>query len=379
MNLITKHICKKYLTLISKNKKFDGSIILITHILPNQVQYFDAIAKFAPIFAIIAIPYSRDSFTTQQLKHKYSILTPTLSKLTDEKYLAKILIKATNSGPVVIQEIGGYCAKALQHLPKKNLQNICGIVEDTEDGYRYYKNLKTAPCPIISVARSSLKTAEDALVGGSCLFSTEKIIRELNLRIEGKQALVLGFGKIGRGLAHALQRRSCRVYVYDTNHIRRLHALSEGFAIPDKNTALNSSDLIFGATGLCSLNASDFIHIRNGAFLISCSSKKKEFNLKAMWSQYQVKEIENHVEYCKNKHNAFYLLAGGYPINFLDNSSIGPLLTLTHAEMLIAIQKLATQKCEPKLQQLDEATRFHLAEVWLQHFLDPISGHYKHE
>ena len=189
--------------------------------------------------------------------------------------------------------------------------------------------------------------------------------------------MVLGFGKVWRSLAHALQRRSCRVSVCDTDAIRRLQALSEGFVIPNKNIALNSSDLVFGATGFCSLKDKDFPYIRNGAFLISCSSKKHEFDLESMRSQYRATKIAKNVERLENLSNHFYLLGKGTPINFLDGSAIGPLLFLSHAEMLLAIQKLVNRECEIKLQQLDEQTRQHLATIWIEHFLDQTSGHYK--
>ncbi len=52
-----------------------------------------------------------------------------------------------------------------------------------------------------------LKETEDFLVGSSCLFSTGRLLREAGFLIDGKQALILGFGKVGRGLAHALLRR----------------------------------------------------------------------------------------------------------------------------------------------------------------------------
>ena len=82
------------------------------------------------------------------------------------------------------------------------------------------------------------------------------------LTIEGKKALVLGFGKIGRGLAYALHRRSCLVSVYDTNPIRRIQALSEGFNITEKILGLGENDLIFGATGNYSIKVS-FTEIYN--------------------------------------------------------------------------------------------------------------------
>lgn len=62
-------------------------------------------------------------------------------------------------------EIGGYFAPVLQDLRTEFAQDFLGVVEDTEIGHRRYQEAQPLPCPVVSVARSTLKAAEDSLVG----------------------------------------------------------------------------------------------------------------------------------------------------------------------------------------------------------------------
>jgi adenosylhomocysteinase len=374
LNLMSK-TAEKYFCACSngvgRNNKV--SLLLITHILPTQPPFFSVLSKLLSIDSIIAIPYSIDKASLEELSSHFQVITPTFKELSESDYLLSKLKQITSKGPIIIQEIGGYCAKWLKELPEKNLKNILGIVEDTEKGHRSYENIES-PCPVISVARSSLKSSEDALIGAACLFSTERIVRKIGLAVEGQRIIVLGFGKIGRSLCFAAQRRSCLVSVFDTDPIRLIQASSEGFSIAKREKVLSQVDFIFGTTGNCSVARDDFPKIKSGAILISCSSKNVEFDLEGLKKDYQLEEVEKDVTFCKNNDNYFYLLGNGFPINFLDHSAIGPTIALSQAEMLVAIQKLLAEKLSPGLHQIDEETRRKIASRWLEYFSDPLGN-----
>jgi adenosylhomocysteinase len=280
--------------------------------------------------------------------------------------------------PTIILEIGGYFAVILNELEQALGNNLIGIVEDTENGHRQYEQLKSLPCPVVSIARSDLKKAEDSLIGNACLFSTEKIIRETGYIIEGRRALVLGFGKIGRGLAQALARRNCHVDVNDSNPIKLTEAISEGFYIPEKTESLKNADIIFGTTGKTSISEEEYRYIKNGAILVSCSSKDVEFDLPFLRANYEIKEIfPNYTKY-NNENKNFYLLAKGYPINFIDGSALGPSLALSQSEIILAIKNICELNRQGKkgMFTLDSKEKRMLAKIWLKHFCDPVTGYY---
>ncbi len=359
--------------------KCHTQIVIITHILPDRPELLEAIASIAPIALIVAIPYSIEHTALSSLQEKYTIVTPTLDELLNPHFLSDMNIKNIDpSISIIILEIGGYFASALELLKNRTNNNLIGIIEDTETGHRQYEKMTQLPCPVISVARSSLKETEDALVGNSCLFSAESLLRQAGFLMEGKRALVLGFGKVGRGIAHALLRRHCPVSVYDKASIRRVLALSENFHVPEKKDALSQAEIIFGATGNFSLKAEDYPLLKKGAVLISCSSKTIEFDLDFLKKHYDRVEVFTNFDMYQNNEHFFYLLGKGKPINFLDGAVIGPVLALVQGEIIFAIKTLFNLKDQTGIFEVNEQDRQLLADKWLYYFCDPSTGYYRH-
>ncbi|MCD6045576.1 MAG: adenosylhomocysteinase [Gammaproteobacteria bacterium] len=355
-------------------------LVILTHILPDRPELLAAISKIAPIALVIAIPYSIEEKTFIQLEKQYNFLKLSLEEMNNPEILYHKFIEQIDlETPVIILEIGGYFAPILEQLHSRLGSKLLGVIEDTETGHRQYEKLKAIPCPIVSVARSFLKESEDCLVGSSCVFSTENLIRKSGFLLDGKQILILGFGKIGRGLAQALLRRGQSVSVYDADPSKRILARSEGLKIVEKETALHNADLIFGATGNYSIRESDFKHIKKGAILASCSSKQIEFDMAYIKENYIRADIFDH--YTRYSHNGhyFYLLAEGKPVNFLDDAIIGPVLALVQAEIIYAVKTVIDLKGMPGLHEVSSSDRKILADLWLNHFLDPISGTYLNE
>lgn len=358
----------------------DVNLIVLTHLLDDRAELLNALNRVAPINAVIAIPYSVRQSTYDILKENYCILTPSLAELYDKAYLHRVLDKYAKNKPIILLEIGGYFAKVLPYLSSNLKDKLLGVIEDTELGHReYLHHHKNITCPIVSVARSILKETEDFLVGSSCLFSTEKILRDSGFPIEGKRSLVLGFGKIGRGIAHSLLRHHCPVLVYDTDPIKRINALSEGFQIPDKQKAFAEAEVIYGTTGTCSIKKEEITNIRQGAILVSCSSKDIEFDLAYLDTHYQKETLATDLSRYRNARHTLYLAGAGRPVNFIDGAVIGPVLALVQAEIMLAIPKILSLNGQRGMYETDLATKQLLAEKWLHYFCDGLTGRYKHD
>ena len=251
MQTFLRELRNRYFTCIADIVgKQDIQFVVLTHLLDDRPELLEALSRIAPISLLIGIPYSIHQPTLELLQKTFPVETPSLDNLYDNEYLVSLVADNIDPDkPVVILEIGGYFAPLAKTLQTRLGGKLLGIIEDTEAGHRRYEEyLATLPCPVISVARSELKETEDHLVGSSCIYSTERMLRDLGFPLEGKSALVLGYGKVGKGVAYSLYRRHCPVAVYDINSIRRINALSEGFKVLNKRLALTESELIFGAT-----------------------------------------------------------------------------------------------------------------------------------
>lgn len=356
-----------------------GGMIVLTHCLPDRPELLDALNEICRISLVIAIPYSTNAAVYKAIEKEYSVVAPSMEQLTDPAQLVELIRPSINRFSTYILEIGGYFASALQLLHDEFGESIVGLVEDTENGHQRYEAILPAPYPVVSVARSTLKRAEDALVGPSCVFSIERIFRERGTLLQGRRALVLGYGKVGRGAAHILRGKGCQVTVYDTSKVACALALAEGFLIPQRTTALASADLIVGCSGSRSLDIADVGLLQDGVYLASCSSKRVEFPVEGLSASAHRHTEEGGVNSYEIEGKEINLIANGAPVNYLDNAVIGPLLTLVQAEILFAVEQLINFGPTLALQSINEvpeAEREGIATLWNDHFCNAASGAY---
>lgn len=356
--------------------RLDGSIIFLTHLLPDRLELVPAMARVASIAKIIAVPYSIDHPTLGSLRSSYDVATPQLAELLDPEYVLGLIRRIGMRTPFVIVEVGGYFAKALNTLKAEYDDGFMGVIEDTESGHRRYLAAQPLPCPVLSVARSNLKRPEDALVGASCLHSVEKILREYGLPFGPEPALVVGYGPVGAGVASALRQRGCFVSVYDVDPLRRVLALSHGFPIPERKIALSAARMIFGATGDFSIAGEDFELLQNGTVLASCSSKELEFDVEHLRQTHIEEPILPGFSAYRRHGRTLYLISDGQPVNFRDSAVLGPALALVQAGILVSLKHLPALIGRPGIYELDLETQSSLTRQWINHFCDQNEGIY---
>ena len=353
--------------------RFNGKFIIVTHILNDREELLDAISQIGQVALVIAIPYSIDMPTLESIRKKYHLIAPSLSEMRDEGFLMDIVSKViTNKEDhLIILEIGGYFAQLVKRLREELGERFVGVVESTEAGHRQYeRRLSSLSCPVISVCRGSLKRTEYSVVGSSCVFSAERLIRKAGFLLQGKNALVIGFGKVGQGLARSLFRFNCNVAVYDTNPILRVLAYSEGFQTPEKEEAISSAQIIFGATGNESISSHEIPLIKKGCILVSTSSKDIEFDMNFINENYSAETPIENIDIYSREDHFFYVLAQGLPINFLDGAVMGPVLALVQSEIIFAIKTLMETDGYKQngIFEVAETDRKMLANKWLRYF-----------
>lgn len=357
----------------------DIGFIAIQHCLKDLPHLLHSLSEIGEVLAVICIPYSIDEQALQDIRDKFTIYLPTMDQLYDNTYLSNIVAGHSSSKDIVLVEVGGYFAQCAKELCKTSNGRIIGIIEDTEAGHRRYASTEELPFPVISVARSQLKAAEDAVIGPSTVFSIEKALRAIDKPIEGLQATVLGYGKIGRGAALALRAKNCVVSIFDTNPAIRIQALAEGHKIPSRNNALENADLIIGASGYQSLDGGDLHLLKRGVVLASCSSKQIEFDIQSIKKECNVQaQITKCITCYASNAIRLLLLRDGMPVNFMDGSIIGPLISIVHAEIILSIKTLIELHGEAAVGLKENSTDIKqlAAHMWLSEFIDERSGRY---
>ena len=129
--------------------------------------------------------------------------------------------------------------------------NILGVTEETTTGVaRLYQMVETGelPFPAINVNDSVTKSKFDNLYG--CRESlVDSIKRATDVMVAGKQALVIGYGDVGKGSAQSLRGLGATVCVAEVDPICALQAAMEGFRVVRLEDVVDQMDIFVTATG----------------------------------------------------------------------------------------------------------------------------------
>lgn len=153
--------------------------------------------------------------------------------------------------PNMILDDGGDITLVLHDKYHTELKNIKGISEETTTGVLRLNEMAAAgklACPAINVNDSVTKSKFDNLYG--CRESLiDGIKRGTDVMIAGKNAVVVGYGDVGKGCAQALKGMGATVYVTEIDPICALQAAMEGYHIVTMEEAAPLGNIFVTCTG----------------------------------------------------------------------------------------------------------------------------------
>ena len=366
-----------YENIISKARTTGENYIavVVSHIIPDAVHYLRAIDTIVPIQTIVPKPNSIDEKTYTIVRKDFKISHVCREDMAQDTENEVIRILENTDEKILLFDIGGYFAHIHETWPVTILERIALIIEDTENGYQKYEHVigdserkkQNYPFKVVSVARSPLKENEDFLVGQSVFFSADALMREDGKLIQYLKCGILGYGKIGRSIASHLLQRGVKPAVYDTNPLKRVSAFNELNRIPDRDSIIKESDILFSATGNKSLKIEDFRELKNGCYIFSVTSSDDELELE-FTGEYEKQEVRKHIfKYSNENMNYFFLVNDGNAVNFIYNAVMGDFIHLVRAEMILAINGLPGY-APGKISTVPTDIRENIAESWLKVF-----------
>lgn len=342
---------------------------LITHLLPERPAFVRAVAAVSDLRAVLPKPKSVAAAARRETERIVPVDQLSRDLFRDPDTATRYLESRAAGADVVLLDVGGYFAPALDALCDRFSGRVLGVVEDTENGHRRYAGIGKLPCPVVSVARSPLKDPEDFLVGQSIVFSAEALLRGRGDILHGRPALVFGFGKLGSSIARLLHAKGVHVTVYDIDPVRRAQALSQGFTVArDRDQAISAAGLVLCATGSLSLRGEDFPKLRNGSYVATVTSSEDELELDGLPDGYHRAVVSDHVTRYMTTGHYFYLLNNGNAVNFVHGAGVGPFIFLVQAEILAAVRFLARGGVEPGIHEVAAEDRNVIAATWLNHY-----------
>ena len=130
-------------------------------------------------------------------------------------------------------------------------QGVKGVTEETTTGvHRIYELAKSGGMlfPAINVNDSVTKSKFDNLYG--CRHSlVDGIFRATDVMLAGKEAVVCGYGDVGKGSAASLKAQGARVVITEIDPICALQALMEGYDVKTLDDVLETADVFITTTG----------------------------------------------------------------------------------------------------------------------------------
>merc|ERR1740115_198119 len=182
----------------------------------------------------------------------------------------------------------GLIARCLKTDPKKwskTAARMQGVSEETTTGvHRLYQMEKSGTLlfPAINVNDSVTKSKFDNLYG--CKHSLpDGIMRATDVMLAGKQAVICGYGDVGKGCAAAMRAQGSIVYVTEVDPICALQACMEGFQVVTLDDIVADGDIFITATGNKDIiMAADMAKMKNNAIVGNIGHFDNEIDMKGL-------------------------------------------------------------------------------------------------
>jgi adenosylhomocysteinase len=206
------------------------------------------------------------------------------------------------------------------------LKNVIGGTEETTTGVIRLKAMeadKVLKFPVIAVNDALTKHLFDNRYGTG-QSTVDGIIRATNVLLAGKNFVVAGYGWCGRGLASRARGMGAQVIVTETDPMKALEAVMDGYQVMPMLDAVKIGDIFCTVTG--DINVIDGHHfeaMKDGAIVANSGHFNVEINIPALekMSKGEPKHVREFVHQYETK--------DGRKINILGE---GRLINLASAE-----------------------------------------------
>ena len=190
---------------------------------------------------------------------------------------------------MILDDGGDLTLMVHQKFPEL-LGGIKGLSEETTTGVHRLEQMIAKgelKLPAIDVNNSVTKSKFDNLYG--CRESlADGIKRATDVMIAGKVVVVAGYGDVGKGCAHSMQRYGARVLVTEIDPINALQATMEGFQVTTMEEAASQGNIFVTTTGCCDIiRGEHFAQMKNDA--VVCNIGHFDIEIDVAWLEAQVK------------------------------------------------------------------------------------------
>jgi len=240
---------------------------------------------------------------------------------TEEEYdwCIRQTIEADGWEPNMILDDGGDATLMIHEDYPELLENIFGVTEETTTGvHRLHQMMKEGKLkiPAINVNDSVTKAKNDNKYG--CRHSlNDAIKRSTDMLLAGKQALVMGYGDVGKGSAQSLRQEGMIVRITEIDPICAMQACMDGFEVVLPEDVVGNTDLVVTTTGNVNVCNKDILdNLKNGAVVCNIGHFDNEIDTEYLRNSYDWEEIKENVDkIIRGEDDYLILLAKGRLVN----------------------------------------------------------------
>jgi adenosylhomocysteinase len=236
------------------------------------------------------------------------------------------------------------------HNSGRNITEVYGGTEETTTGVIRLRAMEKSgqlKYPIMAVNDAETKHDFDN-VYGTGQSALDGIIRATSILIAGKNAVVSGYGHVGKGVARRAAGLGANVIITEIDPIAALKAKLDGFSVLPMASAAMTGDLFITTTGCKDvIREEHFLQMKDGSILANAGHFNVEISIDALKSNSRlVKQInENTTEYELKRGNKLYLIGEGRLVNLVAaEGHPSEVMDMSFANQLLSSIKLIQSK-----------------------------------
>lgn len=220
---------------------------------------------------------------------------------------------------------------------------ILGACEETTTGVNRLRAMAADGAlkfPVMAVNDTPAKHLFDNRFG-TAESTLQGIMTATNTLIAGKRIVVVGYGYVGRGISSRAKGLGAIVTVVETDPIRALEAVMDGFKVSRMSEAARSGDIFITTTGSINvINKEHILRMHDRAILANAGHFNVEIDIKGLSGIAKRRKILEDVEEFRLKDGRrIYLLAEGRLVNLAGERSLGHPMEIM--DMSFALQALS--------------------------------------
>lgn len=264
-------------------------------------------------------PLSTQDDVAASLVEDYGIPTFAIRGENDKTYYNHIN-NVLDTRPEITMDDGADLVSTI-HMKRRDLAaTILGGSEETTTGVIRLRSLEERGkllFPMIAVNDADTKHLFDNRYGTG-QSTIDGIVRATNVLLAGLKVVVCGYGWCGRGVAMRAKGMGAIVYICETNPLRGLEAIMDGYEVIPLKKAAKIGDVFVTLTGNTRvIREEHFKMMKNGAILANSGHFNVEIDIPALEKlSKQKKRIRDFVdEYTLRNGKRIHLLGEGRLIN----------------------------------------------------------------